>query len=159
MVGRYSKKEFWASTPAEIREVMGFNHPSFTTTPQNIARAEALDAELVKIREAAEAEYVRCGYDAESKRRDAIWNAMDPLLKRLEESPSTSPVAIAAKLDMAYASLEDVTLDLGDPPISYMGYVLRSLWESLPADMQDALRPAAEHDGQVYNLYDGRAQA
>jgi hypothetical protein len=153
LVGQVSKHEFWASTPGEIREIMGFGHPMFTQSAKTIAKAEAFEAELRARQREAAAEYERSGYEDQCSHCDALWEAMDPLKNRIEESPSTSPIAIAAKLDLAFASVEDVKQDLGDPPISYMGYVLRSLWDGLPADMQDALRPAATHDGLVYQLY------
>jgi hypothetical protein len=158
MVGQHSKREFWASSPEQIREIMGHNHPMCQKSPQSIARAEALERQLAQLRADAKAEYERCGYTALCRHADDLWAKMGPLGKRIIQSPLSSAVAIAAKLDMAYASA-DADTDLGEPPISYMGHVLRSLWPSLPADMQDALRPAAEHDGLVWQLYQGRAQA
>jgi hypothetical protein len=156
--GKPNGKLFYGRTPEEIRDLLGFNHPMFQKSPRSIARAEELERELAQLRANATAEYERCGYTALCRHADELWAKMDPLKKRIEENPSASPIAIAAKLDMAYTSA-DADTDLGEPPVSYMGHVLRSLWPSLPADMQDALRPAATHDGQVWSLYEGRAQA
>jgi hypothetical protein len=159
MVGQHSKREFWASSPEQIREILGHNHPMCQKSPQSIARAEALERQLAQLKADAKAAYERCGYTALCRHADELWTKIGPLGRRIIESPSTTAVSLAAKLDMAYASVEDVTQDLGSTPISYMGHVLQSLWCSLPADMQDALRPAAEHDGLVCHLYEGRAQS
>jgi hypothetical protein len=161
--GNPDGNKFYATTPEEIRQIVGMNHPMFqNATPQSRARAETrvarLEAELQAAEAAAEAERERCGYAAIHRRWDAAIDEQDPLINQIEQSASYSPVALAAKIDVAFAHSDGEGLFV-DLPHSPHCSIVRSVYHELPADMQAALARAAAMEGKVGRLYWRRAEA
>jgi hypothetical protein len=161
--GNLTGSKFYATTPAEIREILCLDHPmSIQAMPaarsRRQARAAGLEAELQAAIEAAEAEQERCGYAALHRRWDAAIEEQDPLINQIERSASYSPVALAAKIDVAFAHSggEGFFVDL---PYSPLCSILRSIHSDLPGDMQTALARAAVMEGEIGRMYRRRAQS
>jgi hypothetical protein len=162
LVGKNHKGEpsgnlHYATTPAEIRKTLGFDHPHFqAVSPETRARVEAkaaaFDVELQNAIEAADEEQRRCGYKDMEARLDQISNEQQSLLDCIEATPSRSPVALAAKIDIAFGMTSNEEA-LSDYPYCVYCSIVRAVYDELPADMQAALARAAALDGKVAELY------
>jgi hypothetical protein len=168
MIGKPSGHEFFASTVDEIEHY--FFHPAsenFHFTPAQIearkARRDAKIAELEDLERRSGLEQERCGLAALDERIEEITNAQDGLERLIEQSPSISPVAVAAKVDVGFAH-SDRDEHLTDLPYCMFAAVVRSVIHELPADMAEALEPIGAGDCTIREVYtrpaaahDGRA--
>ena len=163
MVGKPSGREFFASYPEEIEQ--HFFHPAsafFPSTPAQLeakkARRDAKLAELEDIQRRASQEQERCGLRAIEKRLDELVEAQDGLERLIEESPSMSPVSLAAKVDVGFSHSEKDE-SLVDLPHCMFAAIVRSIIHELPADMVEALAPIAAGEGTIREIYTRPAAA
>lgn len=94
----------------------------------------------------------RAGYIALGERLVAIWTEQEPLRIAIRESTSVSPVAIAAKIDVALSWRKGSEF-LSDQPNCLTCSIVRTLFPQLPADMAAALEPIAAEQGTIREAY------
>ena len=100
----------------------------------------------------AKAERDRIGLTAVKERLKIVVNLREPLSITIAESASTSPVAMAAKIDV---SLSGAT---HEHPLAWTQYrtccsIVRNLMPQLPTDMAATLEPIAAMKGKVRDAY------
>ena len=94
----------------------------------------------------------KSGWTALDNRIADIWDQMEPHESAIVGATATSPVAIAAQLDLGLAHA-DWTDYLTDLPHKVACGVIRNLLPQLPADMAAALEPIAAERGTILDAY------